>query len=106
MEEKERCHQTVYKAESSWSGKRVQCKRAAVEDGFCRQHHPDRNAEKQAKWNAEWIAKKAAIAKQSAISTCERAVLDAADRWRDRPATNPNMELAVKVDALRKAREI
>ena len=106
MEEKTKCGYMVHVSDGSWGGSKKQCKRAAVEDGFCRQHHPDRNAEKQAKWQAEWAAKEAGRKKQSVIATAERAVVEAAERWRDDPCNSKEHGLGPAVDALRKARAL
>lgn len=40
------CQKTVYPSDS-WSSRK--CSRKAVKDGFCKQHHPDAEAERERK---------------------------------------------------------
>lgn len=38
---KDKCKQTVYSKERYGSLRGYQCSRKAVQDGYCKQHHPD-----------------------------------------------------------------
>lgn len=75
---KERCKEQV--VWDSW-GHTARCRRNAVRDGFCAQHHPDtvkaRDAVRVARWETESARTFARYAQQDR----ERAVLAAAKAW-------------------------
>jgi hypothetical protein len=71
-----RCKQRVWNRQGAYP-----CSRAAVRDGYCKQHHPDAK-----KARNEAIAKRvhdeiASIRRQTAIRCAERFVISAAKEW-------------------------
>lgn len=83
MEEKTKCREKWEMRGTQWH-----CTRDAVIGAYCRQHHADR--------------------RKNAIEAAERALLDAAEKWREVKSLEPMgaFELVKAVDALRKAREM
>ena len=89
------------------------CLRKAVKGGFCKQHHPDaiakRDAERAAKWDAENRAYRAMARRQERISALKDAVIEAADSFREWQGGCEEyifkIELLAAVDALREARK-
>jgi hypothetical protein len=54
----ERCSTLVVPSNDRWGAfHRNPCKRKAWKDGYCRQHHPDTVAARQAKQSDEWEKK-------------------------------------------------
>jgi hypothetical protein len=101
----ERCKKRIYRGDFHESG----CLRRAWKDGFCRQHHPATEAARRDEWRRKFDAGTASAKKRNAIENAERAVIEAAEKWRD--ADNPGnrrldaFALQVAIDVLRKARQ-
>ena len=53
---RQQCKQEVHDRQSSWP-RFHQCRRKAVKDGYCKQHHPDTVAERERKSKERWDKK-------------------------------------------------
>ena len=51
----DRCHETVYPRDRARSFHPHCCSRKAVKDGFCKQHSPAKQKEKEAGWKRESV---------------------------------------------------
>jgi hypothetical protein len=104
--ETERCSKQVWRKSGNW-GRHSQCERMAVRDGFCSIHHPDAQAKRDAKRKAQYKAERDSAEKRRNIEAAERAVLQAAEAWRDAPEgdLDAELDLVAKIDALREARK-
>lgn len=73
-----RCIATVY---NPGSFSRRSCERAAKQDGFCSQHHPEaekaRSDKRRAEWESKYAAQKARETRQQMLMDIGQAVLDA-----------------------------
>lgn len=71
----EQCKEMVFRDYHSY-----RCSRKAVQDGYCRQHHPDvvkaRADAAQAKWDAKW----AKVSEKTRLADAALALLEKLDR--------------------------
>jgi hypothetical protein len=74
----ENCKEHIYQG---FGVRPRRCSRAAVRDGYCKQHHPDAKAERNRKSHELYRAEADAREKQRNIEQCERGVIDAAKEW-------------------------
>ena len=100
----ERCKTTVWPKGSGAWGRRVPCKRAATNDGFCAIHHPDAHKARDAKWQAKWDAQDAANAKAKLIVTRKEAVIQTANKWEENDCKRTERELVAAIRDLREAK--
>ncbi len=73
----ERCRERVH--DGGRSVRLHQCRRYAIADGFCKQHHPDTVKAREAKTEEAWQAKREREPLQIALRRI--AELEAAQRW-------------------------
>jgi hypothetical protein len=104
---KERCHKRIFSG--GYIGHPCPNQGKVERDGhwYCKKHDPvevkKRDDARNAKWKAEWDAKRAARDHQQAIRNATDSLVSAAKFWAniyDQPLESVNLELLEKVRAL------